>query len=456
MSVDIFASSLADRCLSEIPLSWRELARPDQLPPASPWRTWYVRGGRDSGKTWTASGALTELVKQYPGEDWAVLAPTFAAARDVCIEGRKSGLIKALGGFERDGGMVRKWVRSLGQLTLTNGSTVFADGADDGAPKIQGKRLAGAWCDEIGLWQRWEMAWDESLKYAVTESPGLKIVTGTPKVSQRARVLVKRLVTDPNVANTVLRTEDNAEHIDPDVFADLMAGRGTRLGRQELLGEILEDIEGALWTAAMIENSRVGDHETGAILLPDREDWTRTVVALDPADGTEAGDEQGIAVVSATEDAGMFVHVSEGLRESPAKYLNRAIDLALEFDATIVVEKNHGGAYLISTLEQVMRDRGLTVAYKIVDANKGTGGKRTRAEPVSALYEQGKVHHVGCHTELEDQMVSFTGAAGEKSPDRLDALVWAVKTLMENKRGRKMSFAGRASGPPVERLVTVA
>lgn len=429
---------------------WREAARPEQLPPEGPWRTWYVRGGRDSGKTWTASGYFAELIKQYPGEDWGVLAPTFAAARDVCIEGRKSGLIKALGGYEREGGMVRKWVRSLGQLYLTNGSLVYADGADDGAPRVQGKRLAGAWCDEIGLWQRWEMAWDESLKYAVTESPGLKIVTGTPKVSQPARVLIKRLTKDPKVATTVLRTQDNRAHIDPDVFEDLMSTAGTRLGRQELFGDILEDVEGALWTMATIEDNRVGVVDKPD--APGRDAWTRTVVALDPSDGGAASDEQGIAVVSATDRLGMFVHVSEGMRESPAVYMRRAIELALEYDASIVIEKNHGGAYLISTLEQVMRDMGVTVPHRVVNANEG---KRTRAEPVSALYEQGAVHHVGYHVELEDQMVSFTGNVGEKSPDRLDALVWAVKSLMANKRGPRMSFAGRAT-PATEKLVTVA
>lgn len=405
-----------------ISAQWAAQARPEQLPPAGWKRNWYVRGGRDSGKTWTGSNNLAELIRHHPGQEWAVLGPTFGDARDVCMEGRKSGLLRALGLPRGYPG----WNRSQGQLHLPDDTTVFADGADDGALRIQGKRLAGAWCDEIGLWKQWELAWDESLFYAVTESPGLIIATGTPKATMRARRLVKRLIEDPETPCSLLLTSDNRDHIDPAVFAELMSRANTRLGRQELFGDLLEDVEGALWTAQAIDEGRVtaeeikrvgGEHYVAF--------WQRSVVALDPSDGTDEGDEQGLAVVRLGSNHELYVTGSEGLRVTPWDYLNHAVDVTVEHQAILVIEKNHGSEYLVGLLEQVLRKRGIRVPYKVVVANPGRG-KMTRAEPVAGLYERGKVHHVGEFPELEAQMTSWTGKAGEKSPDRLDALVWAL------------------------------
>lgn len=402
--------------------NWQVSARADQLPPKNWTRNWYVRGGRDSGKTWTGSNNLGDLIRAHPGQEWAVLGPTFGDARDVCIEGRKSGLLRALG-LPRT---YRGWNRSQGQLHLPDGTTVYADGADDGALRIQGKRLAGAWCDEIGLWKQWALAWDESLFYAVTEAPGRIIATGTPKATMPARKLVKRLLDDPETPCSLLLTSDNRDHIDAAVYAELMTRANTRLGRQELFGELLEDVEGALWTAAAIEAGRVDAAELHRIGGPGYVAfWQRTVVALDPSDGTDEGDEQGLAVVGLGSNHELYVLGSEGLRVTPWDYLNHAVDVATEHTATLVIEKNHGSEYLVGLLEQVLRKRGVRVPYKVVTANPGRG-KFTRAEPVAGLYERGKVHHVGEFPDLESQMTSWTGKAGEQSPDRLDALVWAL------------------------------
>lgn len=237
--------------------AWKFWARPDQiLPPTEEWpgSVAYLRGGRGSGKGFGGSNNFADvIIRSEPGE-WAVVAPTFGYTRDTCIESGESGLIKALGGHCSPSGVlleygphIKKWNRSMGHLELVNGSLVYVDGADDGALRIQGKNLRGVWCDEIGLWRSWETAWDESIAFAVRLEPAVIIATGTPKRSMPARILVRRLATDPTVINRSMRTIDNAANLRPERIAELVAKyHGTRLGRQELHGEILEDGGGFL------------------------------------------------------------------------------------------------------------------------------------------------------------------------------------------------------------------
>jgi phage terminase large subunit-like protein len=408
---------------------WRSKAREAQLPPEGDWSILHLRGGRGSGKSWASARIFGELlleadplrVESGPGQ-WAIVAPTYGDARDVCVEAPESGLLAALGTDrnEVDSGRserVALWNRSLGELRLRDGSVIFIDGADDGALRIQGKNLRGCWAEEIGLWKRWEQAWDESIGYALRKGDAKLVASGTPKADMPARALVQRLIADEKVVNRRLRTFDNEANLSPAFLESRRLQIGTRLGRQELEGEILEDVEGALWSRAWIDDTRVqGPPEL-----------RRSVVALDPADGTAAGDKQAIVTAGQGIDGHFYVLRSEGHKTTPLKWLQRAVRLARDLGANIVVEKNHGGAFLTGLLNTAMDDLGVWAPYRVVTASQG---KTTRAEPVATLYEQGRVHHCGVHEDLEEQMVLWTGASGQRSPDELDALVWGLTELM--------------------------
>src|SRR5579859_5408657 len=220
---------------------WRLQARAEQLQPEGDWNVWYVRGGRGAGKTRTGSETLAGWLIEWPGE-YAIVAPTSHDVKSVCVEGSKSGLLRALGG-ER-GGLVKTWNRSEGVLTLENGAKVFTDGADDGAFRIQGKNLHGAWCDEVGLWQKWELAWNYSLRPAIRFEPGRIIATGTPKMGHP---LIAYLLKAPLTANTHMRTVDNIANVRGSSIEAMMdEWQGTMLGRQELEGEFIEALEGEI------------------------------------------------------------------------------------------------------------------------------------------------------------------------------------------------------------------
>lgn len=395
------------------PLGWRVRARSEQLPPES-WRTWYVRGGRGSGKTWTGSNVLAEMAQQTPGE-YGVVAPTYSDMRDKCVEG-PSGLLRAFGtnsvevrrGSAR---LVEAWNRSLGELRLRNGSVIHGDGADDGAPTIQGYNLRGLWADEVGLWKSWEKAWQESITFAVRLSPARIIATGTPK---RGHPLVRRLMADAAVHKTLLRTADNAANLDPVLLGELLEMYGgTTLGRQELEGEVLTDVPGALWRRELIEATRRVEHP----------DLVRVVVAIDPsATSSESSDEAGIVVAGIDAAGAGWVLADYSMRGAPIEWAQRAVAAYHAHRADrIVAETNNGG----EMVEQVIRTIDARVSYRAVTASRG---KATRAEPISALYEQGKVRHAGAFELLEDQMCQWV--PGDRSPDRMDALVWALTDLM--------------------------
>ena len=216
---------------------WKSTARPEQLPPAGEWRIWYLMGGRGSGKTRTGGEWVSEIEAAHDAGEYAIVAPTFADARDTCAE---QTLIPILGPRIRRNG----YNRSIGEIHLKSGSRIFLDGADDGALRIQGKNLRGCWADEIGLWKGWDVAWNVSLAFAVRHAPAQIVATGTPKMGHP---LVKQLVDDPSVPVSRMRTSDNVANLDPKAIADLYAQYGgTRIGRQELEGEWIAALEGDL------------------------------------------------------------------------------------------------------------------------------------------------------------------------------------------------------------------
>jgi phage terminase large subunit-like protein len=443
-------------------------ARPEQLlpPVTDPWRVVYFQGGRGSGKTRAGAQGLAEWVlADTEGEgEYAIVAPTYADAWTKCVEG-KAGILRALGTSmaqikDHKSKIVKHAWRTYGQVILHNGIVIYADSAAEGGLRIQGRNLKGAWADEIGLWEKWEVTWNESLRYAVRDGISKIIATGTPKAARPARKLVRALIrNDPGEGGVVLRrlrTIDNAANLSDEFLRSVIgAAQGTRLERQELEGELLDDVANALWTRDLLDSVRVyagiGDTTNGG------PEYVREIkIGVDPSDGGETSDEQAYTVVGLgpVEDGHLWVMENWGGQEAPVPFAERVIRRARQLGdqhscpVELVIEKNHGGRWLQATFEQVMRQSGSRCAYRVIHASQA---KRTRAEPVSAMYraEGGRVLH--CHLrkksrdghlvpdtnmpELEDQMATFTGATGERSPDRLDSLVWAVTPYLRHTFG---------------------
>ncbi len=420
--------------------AWRALARPGQLPPEGDWQTWYIIGGRGAGKTWTSAHTLAEWTQDSPGE-YGIVAPTYADARDVCVEG-ESGILAA---FNTDlvavangrSRYVESWSRSLGVLRLRNGSTIYVDGADDGATRIQGHNLSGCWASEIGLWRRWRQAWEESIRYAVRHGGARIVADGTPK---RGHGLVRLLVDDDAVPKSRLRTYDNIANLNArTVEGWVRLYGGTALGRQELEGEVLEDVPGAAWQRDWIERFRLLVHpELGRVTIgidpaatsTDGADATGIVAAgaamVTPAWCRAMFEAVGIPIVpdshGATSHQHYFVLEDASAKLSPAQWGQQAVSLYRRLGAGhLVAETNRGG----EMVEHTLRTIDPNIAFRAVHA---TRGKVIRAEPIAALYEQGRVHHVGFYAELEDEMCSYV-PGDSSSPDRMDALVWALTDL---------------------------
>ena len=407
----------------ELGLGWWLNARNAQKPPLGDWRTWYVRGGRGSGKTWTGSNTLAELALDTPG-DYGMVAPTFADMRDKCVEG-PSGLLAALGTNKAEvrrgaSAKVEAWNRSLGELRLRNGSVIHGDGADDGAPTIQGYNLRACWADEVGLWKNWKMAWEESIRYAVRLSPARIVATGTPK---RGHPLVKALMADESVHKTLLLTMDNAANLDPALLNELVQKyAGTTIGRQELEGEILDDVPGALWRRELIR------YRPGPTTLHEGKPvphYAKIVVAIDPAvSAGEDSDETGIVVDGLGHDGIGYTLADLSLKGLPAQWARVAVDAYHAHRADrIVAEANNGG----EMVREVIRAVDERVPVTLVHASRG---KQTRAQPIATVYEQGRWFHVEPFPDLEDQQCSYTGAPNESSPDRMDAHVWGASALL--------------------------
>ena len=390
-------------------------ARIGQRAPEPGTRITYVRGGRGSGKSWCAIHAFAERFAESGQGEWGLVSPTFADARSMAVESPESGLLAALGTSkaEVDAGrsaLVQSWNRSLGELTLHSGGRLYATGAENGAVRIQGKNLRGVLADEIGLWDDWETAWDESVRMATRIEGAFIIATGTPKGARKSKKLVRRLVDDPKVDNRLLRTVDNRGNLSAEFLDDVTGGLTSRLSRQELEGELLDDPEGALWTCETLDACRVREHPPLVIV----------VIAVDPAvTSGEDSDETGIIVCGKGSDGHGYVLADLSFRGSPAEVARRVAAAYDDYRADwVVAEVNNGGDYVGTMIKAVKPDIG----YKTVHA---TRGKYLRAEPIAALYEQGRAHHVGRFEKLEEQMTAYEPGSGE-SPDRLDGCVWGL------------------------------
>jgi phage terminase large subunit-like protein len=386
---------------------WKhKMARKEQLPPDGDWNIWLYMAGRGAGKTRTAAEWLAWEAIKAPKTRWAIVAPTFADARDTCAEG-VSGVIAVI----RRYGMLKTWNRNNGEIVLLNGSRIKLFSADQ-PDRFRGPQHHGAWCDELAAF-RYIDAWDQLQFGLRLGSKPRIIVTTTPRPTPLIRGLAGRK--DGSVAVTRGSTFDNAANLAPSALLELQARyNNTRLGRQELYGEVLEDVEGALWTQGLIERSR----------LERPPHLSRIVVSVDPAvTNTDASDETGIVVCGMDTQGHGYVLGDYSFRGSPLDWASKAVQVFDEYKAdSILVEVNQGGDMVTAVLRQVR----LGLPIREVRAHIG---KRLRAEPVAAMYEQGRIHHVGAYDKLEEQMTTWT-PADPKSPDRIDALVQAFSDLL--------------------------
>jgi phage terminase large subunit-like protein len=346
----------------------------------------------------------------HPGERIAVIAPTSDDVQSVCFEG-ESGILASLPAFCRKG-----YNSTRHKLILPNGAIIRGYSAEE-PNRLRGPQHHFGWCDEICAWKRPETWAMFMLGLRLGEDPRV-VITTTPKPVP----LTLELIRDPRTKITRGTTYENRANLAPSFFTEIITKyEGTRLGRQELLAEVLTDVPGALWTLTRLDQLR--------ILPPAKPpEMQRIVVAIDPAGSmSDAGDEIGIGAAGKGVDGHGYVLEDASCRLKPLGWAARAIALYHKWEAdAIVAETNYGGAMVESTLHTV--DPNVRVIQ--VSASRG---KAVRAEPTSALYEQGRFHHVGSFAELEEQMCALTpsGYGLNGSPDRVDWLVWASTELFQ-------------------------
>lgn len=418
-------STMSPEVLARLRYDWRFWARPDQLEPAGNWNTWLVLAGRGFGKTrmgaeqtrdWVC-GSSPLAAGRY--SRIALVAETSGDARDVLVEG-ESGILSV---HPKD--FRPLYEPSKRRLTWPNGAVATLYNAVE-PDQLRGPQHDAAWCDELAKWRYMEETWDQ-LQFGLRLGPHPRtIVTTTP----RPLPLIRKMLVAPTVHVTRGRTLDNADNL-ATTFMEYIQGEyaGTRLGRQELDGELLEDIPGALWTRDAIDRNR----------RPEPEYYERIVVAIDPAvTAGEASDETGIIAVGMNRDEDgaqrAYVLADRSCKGTPDEWAAAAVELYHELDADkIVGEVNNGG----DMIEAVIRAVDRNVNFEAVRASRG---KRVRAEPVAALYEQDRVHHIKEFKILEDQMCLFSGETGRSagdSPDRVDALVWAISFIFDRMTRRR-------------------
>jgi phage terminase large subunit-like protein len=398
---------------------WGIAARDDQLAPVfakggGRWHTWLVLGGRGAGKTRTGAEWIRAQVLGEPpladrrSRHIALIGETIAQVRSVMIEG-VSGLMSI---YPRD--KRPKLEISKNQLIWDNGAIAQLFAADN-PDSLRGPQFDAAWCDELAKWRRPDTAWD-TLQFAMRLGRWPQcVITTTP----RPIPLLKKIRDDHATATTLSRTADNARFLSPSFLAEMMRRYGdTLLGRQELEGEIVEERMNSLWRRSYFESTR----------LAARPDLVRIVVAVDPpVTSTSGSDSCGIIIAGLGPDRRAYVIGDRTIQgREPTVWAKAAVSAYHDYVAdTIVVETNQGGDLLV----QMFKSIDAMVPVKKVYASRG---KYMRAEPVSTLYAEGRVAHVGQFVELERQLCDFAadGLSNGRSPDRLDALVWAITELM--------------------------
>lgn len=387
---------------------WQLEARYSQLPPEGDWNIWLILAGRGFGKTHTGARDAALFALQNPQTQVAVVVPTFGDIRRVAFGG-PSGILSFLPKELLLQGRGQGYNATGQEIRLWNGSKIMGFSATE-PDRLRGPQFHHAWCDEIAAW-RYPETFDQLMfGLRLGEDPKCTITT-TPKPTK----LVKSLLARKRTCVTRGTTFENKANLAEAAIQQLEERYGgTRLGRQELYAEVLEDVEGALWSYQMIEDERMKMDE-----IPEMQ---RVVVGIDPAVTHSAdSDETGIVVAGRGVDDRFYVLSDRSVKASPDGWMREAIDAFYLHDADkIIAEVNNGG----DLVERLLRTIDSNVAYKKVTA---TRGKMVRAEPIAALYEQKRVSHVGNFDILETQMCEYAGEG--KSPDRMDALVWALTEL---------------------------
>ncbi len=397
---------------------WPIWAREAQLPPIDDWTNWLLLGGRGAGKTRAGSEWIRALATGDPAfvtapvSHIALVGETYAAAREVMVEG-ESGLLSVHHAGDRP-----NWISSRRRLEWSNGAVAQIFSAED-PDALRGPQFGAAWADELAKWRNADETWN-MLQFGLRlgDYPR-QVITTTPRPIR----LLKNILEDNRTVVSRMRTHENASNL-ASGFLDRVVGKylGTRLGRQEIDGEIIDDRLDALWQRDLLDRYRC---ETAPHLK-------RVVVAVDPpVTGTVKSDACGLVVAGIGEDQRAYILQDKTLSAvSPEKWVNMTFELYKKFEADcVVIETNQGG----DLAESVLRHIAPNLPIRQV---KATRGKWLRAEPVAHLYERGLVSHVGSLPELEDEMCDFglEGLSSGKSPDRMDALVWALTDLMLNAR----------------------
>jgi phage terminase large subunit-like protein len=423
--------NLTDEEADDLLHTWELWARPNQLEPAAVlengehWVTWLILAGRGFGKTRCGAETVIKWVREGHCRRIALVAEDSADARDVMVEG-ESGILAC---SPRD--FRPKYEPSKRRLTWPNGAVATLFSAED-YDSLRGPQFDGAWCDELCKWRYAQEAWD-NLQFGLRlgEHPK-QIVTTTPRPIR----LLKDVILRSDTAITKGTTMENLVNLAPP-FRKAVVDKyeGTRLGRQELNAEILDDVPGALWSRAMIDEERIRPVDSVTpISLPH---FVRILISVDPQKELgEAAAETGIMVTGKTQEGHGYLLEDLSVNGSPEEWGRIAVRAYDDWEADqIVYEANQGGEMVAAVLRQAakqLKDDGLRTAdFVPLKAVHATRGKIVRAEPVSQLYEQKKIHHVGYFPELEDQMCEYTpeGKMGY-SPDRMDALVWGFTELM--------------------------
>jgi phage terminase large subunit-like protein len=410
---------------------WHDQRRPAQVPPDWPWQVWLLMAGRGFGKTRTGAEWAREQVMFGNRRIGHFIAPTAADARDVMIEG-PAGFLKVCEPY----GWMPKYEPSKRRITCPNGATIHVFSAEE-PERLRGPQCDFLWADEIGTWKNALYVWDMAMFGLRLGTNPQALATTTP----RPTALVKALVADQwnpianpdgGVAITGGSTYENAANLAKTFLSKIVKKyRGTRLGDQELFGKLLLDMPGALWSASLIEQFRITIDEDNPNPPIRDMDLYKVAVGVDPMtkdpkteDDVDNPAETGIIVAGLGPREEGYVLEDASQPGTPYEWGTAAVRMARKWRADhIVAEANNGGMMVKHTIQSI----DPTIPVVLVHASRG---KITRAEPVSSMYEQGRVHHVGQFPKLEDQMTTFTGKPGEHSPDRMDAAVWVLTDLM--------------------------
>lgn len=386
--------------LLEIRYRWSLQSRPEQRQPSGSWKVWLILTGRGWGKTRTGAETVRAWVEGGQHQRIHLVAPTAADARDTMVEG-ESGILACSPPWNRP-----TYEPSKRRITWPNGAQATLFSAEE-PERLRGPQCDAWWADELAAWKYQKETWDMLQFGARLGRDPRGVITTTPK----PHPLIKELVSRPDVFVTRGHTADNAANLAPGFMAAIEARyAGTRLGRQELSGEILDDNPNALWTRQSIEDAR----------SQKAPELSRVVVAVDPS-ATSTGDEAGIVVAGKGEDGRLYVLGDDSIQGSPAQWAKAAVVAFHRHECDrLVYESNQGGEMVAQTIKTV----DASVPLRAIHASLG---KHTRAEPIAALYEQGRVSHVGTFSALEDEMCEWE--PGAASPNRMDALVYALTEL---------------------------